>query len=244
MNTDFRKMSGDQRASLRTAVRTLLDRIHERVGSFRFHELLGVIIVAGGLCLGLPSVPANIGVRFAKLVGSEEQMSEPVAEQAVELLRSYFLGDTTRPLPVVVCPDLGKKPEKIEDICCFITSGPKEGCDSGAGTIYRAKTNGVKIWVAPTTASESGRTPFDWSRLEMPSERAFALAHEFGHVLYFDPTTKRLFDALRDFYWEAAGALTQEERLTRVLASENDFHEMAASMFAANTLCPDAFKCK
>lgn len=211
---------------------------------FRFHQLLLAIILQNKLCIdvGVPRLP--IAEIFMSIIDSEPELTKEKAEEAVSLLHTLYFEGNTEPIPVVICPDLGKEPKKLEDVCCQIEEGEQAGCDSGSGTLYRGKTNGIKIWLAHTLADSAGREGYPIAGMKVASKRSFTTAHEFGHILYYEPTTKRKFDALRDFYWEAASALSQEERKKRVLVSENDFHELAASVFALQMLEQEYFNCK
>ena len=226
---------------LRTAIRRIIDALPTD-RRLPFHALVSALIIENRFTFDLPSLPAPL-LDALEAATSDNVLDEKKAAAALEQIRRHFFGDSTQPLPLVVCPDLGKKPRNRQEVCCLITEGAKAGCDSGAGTLYRAKTNGVKIWLAHTVGSPSGRKEFDFFGFPTNgSERVFALLHEFGHILYLTPSTKLQFDKLRAFYWLAAQELTQEERLTRFFAAEEDDHELAASMFALVAMRKDIFQ--
>lgn len=225
-------------SDLRRAVRaTIASLPTDRI--YYFHHVVAALLISNKSSGGVPQLPAALYAQLRERV-RDEQLDVDKAEDAVEQIRQHFFGASTERVPLVVCPLLDAKPKTPSDICCLIEQGEKAGCDSGAGTIYRAKTNGLKIWLAQSVAAPVGRSQFSFLGFDAGgSEREFVLLHEFGHVLYEAPATKLLFDRLRRLYWEAAKELTQQERVKKFINNETDFHELAASMFALATMRSD-----
>lgn len=192
-----------------------------------------------------PSASKESVVKYDRIVrGDEGFRAIKEAEETIDEIHEDLLDQLVRPfdssfpsLETIVCVTKRFSGDGTILNCCT-EEEIERGCDQGAGTLYLAKTNGEFVVYSGRLRSVQGRTrPFRFVGYEAPSVMLFAILHEFGHVMYINPRTRKQFEGVSSYYNRLVSLIDPElRREAGIITGDADFNEFQANNFAILSL--------